>query len=107
MKHKTITSIYSALNTSVFNNLLVQPTILFTRLSDAHAQFVDGIRSRMEFNPVDICGLSHANALVYHEMIHQYLEDVLEVDEVDHHGPIFWQYYEYFNPGKIELGVNL
>ena len=61
----------------------------------------------MEFNPAGIKGISHARSVVYHEMIHQYLEDILDVQEDDHHGPVFWQYYTYFATIGIELGEEL
>lgn len=107
MKYKTFINIYNALNTSVFNDLLIRPTILFTRMRGAHAQYVNTQNSRLEFNPVDIKGLGLATAIIYHEMIHQYIEEILDLEEENHHGPIFWQYYEYFSPQKLELGEYL
>lgn len=105
MKLKTLINIYDELNATVFSNLLVKPVILAKRWRDAHAQHV--VRSngpnRMEFNPSDIIGLSHARAVVYHEMVHQYVEEILDIQEEDHHGPIFWQWYIYLIKEPIEL----
>lgn len=58
----------------------------------------------MEFNPADIKGIDFARTIVYHEMIHQYVEEFLELDESDHHGNIFWRNYRLFAPVNIELG---
>lgn len=111
MKYQTFIRIYDTLNQTVFANLLVRPVIVFTR-GDYHAQFVNathhyGRGAYMQFNPADIKGIAHATAIIYHEMIHQYVEEYLELDEDDHHGPIFWRNYKLFAPAGVELGESL
>ena len=109
MKLNTIKQIYRALNSEIFNGLLDEPVMLCKRWRDAHAQHVvvSNGPNRLEFNLNGIKGLAHATAVVYHEMIHQYIEEILHLDEDDHHGPIFWQWYEYLAPCGIELGEHL
>ena len=106
MKLLTIKGIYRELNARNFGGVLVEPTILFKRWRNALGQFVDSGNSRctMEFQPEHMEGLSHARAVVYHEMVHQYLHEFLKVEEDNHHGPIFWKHYTMFATQGIELG---
>ena len=106
MKLLTIKNIYRQLNARNFGGVLVEPTILCRRWRNALGQFVDSGNgpSTMEFNPVHLEGLSHARAVVYHEMVHQYLHEFLQVEEENHHGPIFWKHYTMFATQGIELG---
>ena len=32
-------------------------------------------------------------AIFFHEMVHQYVEEVLGIVEDDHHGEVFWKAY--------------
>ncbi|NIV14538.1 MAG: hypothetical protein GWN62_25685 [Aliifodinibius sp.] len=46
------------------------------------------------------CGMRTAKDIVYHEMIHQYVDYHLNVEDNDHHGWEFWTYYfEFSLPG--------
>jgi len=99
MKRATLIKIYDQLNADLFNGALVRPTILCKRWY-SFGQFVNGRRHTMEFNPAMIKGLSFARAIVYHEMIHQYIEEVLGKSEVNHHGEIFWRVYKWFAIGE-------
>lgn len=106
MKLKTIINIYRDFNARVFASVLREPRILAKRWRNAHAQYVtcNNGPSRLEFNPDGLEGIDHARAVVYHEMVHQYVEEYLKLDEDDHHGPIFWRNYKLFAPAGIELG---
>lgn len=106
MKLATLKNIYRNLNATVFSNLLTEPVILAKRWRNAHGQHVvpTNGRNRMEFNPAGIVGLSHARAVIYHEMVHQYVEEILDIQEDDHHGPIFWAWYTHLIKEPIELG---
>jgi hypothetical protein len=108
MRHSTFVHIYDTLNRNIFAGLLERPRILFTR-NPCHAQYVsDGYNfSEIHFNPTDIRGIKHATAIVYHEMIHQYVEEYLHLHEDNHHGPIFWRNYRIFAPAGVELGETL
>jgi hypothetical protein len=107
MKLVTIVNIYNEINANVFANVLQRPPILAKRWRDAHAQFVDGRQRRLEFNLSGIKGMQHARSVVYHEMIHQYVEEYLHLSEDNHHGPIFWRNYKMFAPANITLGERL
>ena len=56
----------------------------------------------MYFNSRAIKG-HWARSIVYHEMIHQYVEEYLGVDEKEHHGPVFWKHYRKFAPTNVIL----
>ena len=77
---------------------MVQPRILARRWKDALGQFYCGpnMESRMEFNPTHITGMGHARSVVYHEMVHQYVEEFLGLDEFNDHGKVFWNNYKKF-----------
>lgn len=102
MKLQTLINIYTVLNRSIFADVLEPPRFFATR-SDCHAQYDANIPA-IEFNTREIKGIRHATAIVYHEMIHQYVEEYLGLEESDHHGPIFWRNYLLFAPKNIELG---
>jgi len=108
LKLSTYKHIYRALNNTVFRGVLTMPVILFTR-ANHHAQYINVggnlSRSVIEINPREITGFQHATAIMYHEMIHQLIEEHFELEEDDHHGPLFWKYYKLFVPSlDIELG---
>ena len=106
MKLATIKYLYAELNARNFGGVLIQPVILVRRWRNALGQFVNSgnAPSRIEFNPEHLEGISHARAVIYHEMIHQYLHEFLDVEEKDDHGPIFWKHYTMFATKGIELG---
>ena len=110
MKLKTLINIYDELNARNFGGVLVRPVILGKRWRNALGQYVVSTNapSRMEFNPDGISGLSHARAVVYHEMVHQYVEEFLENDDCsESHGLEFWKAYRRFAPLNTELGETL
>jgi hypothetical protein len=107
LKLKTLIDIYNSLNNSQFANVLTRPVILGKRWRNAHGQYVvrNNAPNRMEFNPAGIKGIAHARSVVYHEMVHQYIEEFLENEDCDlHHGPEFWKAYRRFAPSDVELG---
>lgn len=108
MKFQTFINIYDKLNANIFANVLERPRFRFTR-NNCHAQYVsDGHEfSEIHINPKDIRGFKHATAIIYHEMIHQYVEEFLNLTEENHHGPIFWRNYRMFAPSGVELGESL
>lgn len=109
MKRQTLINIYREFNTRNFGGVLVEPGIFALRWKDDLGQFVTSTNgsNRMEFNPNNIKGIPHARAVVYHEMIHQYVEEFLGLDEVNHHGSIFWRNYKMFATNGVELGERL
>lgn len=110
MKLKTFIAIYDKLNRDIFANVLIRPMFRFTRSDSCHMQYVDYnncSRTAIEINPIDICNPEHARAIMYHEMIHQYVHEHLHMVENNDHGPIFWRNYRMFAPKGIELGESL
>jgi len=109
LKLVTIKSIYRALNARNFGDVLTMPTILNRRWRDAFGQYETNRNgpNLMTFCIAELEGFPHARAVVYHEMVHQYIEEFLGLDEDDHHGPIFWRNYKLFAPPITELGVEL
>ena len=96
MKLLTIKLIYNELNKSHFNNSLTIPMILIKRWRNAYAQHVVTNNSnRLEFN-LRRLKYPMARSVIYHEMIHQYVEEILDIQEDDHHGEIFWLIYRWF-----------
>ena len=109
MKLETVKEIYRALNTRNFGGVLIMPTILNRRWREAFGEYHTKKNGPnvMSFNTNALEGFSHARAVIYHEMVHQYIEEFLCLDEDDHHGIIFWRTYKRFAPPITELGVEL
>lgn len=77
------------------------PTILRTRNLRLHGEVVDGGRPGnpkpiMRFNTADDKSLREIRATVYHEMVHQYIDYFLGIEDNAHHGDIFWLVYYTF-----------
>jgi len=101
MNLRTFKNIWEQLNNEVFSGLLFPPRFYRTRSNYSYATYVAGIdcESDMYYHR-DIPGRL-GRSTVYHEMIHQYVEEFLGLDEVDHHGPIFLKQYNKFRPSDI------
>ena len=99
MKLQTVKEIYRQLNTLNFGDVLEQPIIKFTR-----SRFNDGTYNRqtMQFNLADITGFDAVRETVYHEMIHQYIDEFLSLDTWVDHGKDFKQEYNKFAFGIIK-----
>ena len=104
MKLATIKRVYDELNASQFAGLLYRPVFFGIRNNREYASYLyrEDSFSVMFFNNDVIKGY-WARSIVYHEMTHQYLEEYLEVEEPDHHGPIFWKNYRKFAPKNVLL----
>ena len=108
MKLATIKRIYDELNAAQFANVLTRPYFYATRNDREYASYVacDPLPSEIFFHTRAIKGY-WARSLVYHEMIHQYIEEFLQVTEREHHGPTFWKNYRKFAPKNILLFEHL
>ncbi len=104
MKLNTLIQIYHQLNREIFAEVLTPPLFFATRSRDEFASYVEGISvpSEIHFNSRYIKG-HWARSIVYHEMIHQYLAEFLQINETNHHGELFWQEYRKFAPFDIVL----
>ena len=97
MKLRTIVNLYDSLNTGVFADALLRPRILGIRNNREYASYVWQRTNRYIYVSLDsVKGMKMASALMFHEMVHQYVEEVLQVRETNPHGPIFWQTYLEF-----------
>ena len=105
MKLQTLIEIYHAFNAEIFGNVLHSPAFFATRARGEYASYEAGLHGGLSviwFNSREIKG-HWARSIVFHEMIHQYLEEFLQVEESDHHGPKFWKEYRKFAPHNIVL----
>lgn len=100
MKHCTIVKTWKKVNREHFGGLLEQPYIRFSRSSVNLASY-DGIT--MRFDARTIKGLSELFCVVYHECVHQFIFDILEIEPIDEHGKTYQQYYNYFANGNSLL----
>jgi hypothetical protein len=101
MKLATIKILYDELNADLFAGALTRPRILAKRWRSAYAQYVTpNGPTRLEFNIANIKGFSMARAVLFHEMVHQYLEEILHSNEENPHGELFWRVYTWFAIGQ-------
>jgi len=110
LRRNTFVNLFNELNSSTFAGVLSYPRILNTRTNRDYA-FYEGILtdfgyvSNIFFSMRTIKGLKLAKDLVYHEMVHQYVQEILNIEEEVHHGPEFWKVYRRFRPEGVKLGV--
>ena len=104
MKLRTAIEMYDELNETAFAGLLYRPLFFDTRNRYTYAAYEAGITvpSAIYVNCRMIFGWL-ARSIIYHEMIHQYVEEYLGVYEDDHHGAEFWRNYRLFAPKGIIL----
>ena len=94
MKLNTVKAIYSKLNAFNFGGVLEMPIIKFNR-SRAHHGHYD-VQS-IQFNLADTKGFIAVTELIYHEMIHQYIDEFLILNVSDDHGKEFRKQYNKFS----------
>ena len=105
MRLNTIKRLYDDLNVTCYDSRLDRPTILRSRTRSVHAHYNYGgnMPAYMAFNPADDKGLRAMRATVYHEMVHQYLDEVLGIEEDKMHGDVFWLAYFTFANATFDL----
>jgi hypothetical protein len=98
MKLRTIRNIYRELNRENFGGQLAEPTVLITRNRNIHGKVSDnGYQDPvMSFNSKKDKGLRAMRGTVYHEMVHQYLDYHLDIEDNAHHGELYWLAYFTF-----------
>ena len=99
MKLATVINIYRKLNDRNFGGVLEQPVIGFTRSSVHHAYFD---RASIRVNLIDTKGIDAVTELVYHEMVHQYIDEFLGIKIKDDHGKEFKRQYNKFSFGIVK-----
>ena len=103
MKLRTFEKLWHELNSSVFAGVLECPRFLRTRGRWDYASY-----EWWAYKPSIIRVGPYVNGhnvrdVVYHEMIHQYVEEWLGLEEENHHGEIFWRNYRLFAPEGVQL----
>lgn len=102
MKLKTIVKLYDELNRNNFSGRLQRPFIRLTRNTRMHGIVSDIGRGRcmIRINPNE--GPDEMRATVFHEMVHQYLDYHLGIEDNGHHGDLFWLVYFTFATHDFE-----
>ena len=91
---------YFKLNSLNFGGVLEQPKFGFSKMRSMDGYY-DHDTNMMRFNLVDTKGLDALTELVYHEMIHQYIDQFLELEVSDDHGKEFKKQYNKFCFGVV------
>ena len=94
MKLNTVKNIYRKLNALNFGGVLTEARIGFSRTKNNDAHY-DG--NSIEFNLADVVGFNAVTELVYHEMIHQYIDQFLNLTVENDHGKEFKKQYNKFS----------
>jgi hypothetical protein len=103
LKLETVKKIYLALNAKNFGGVLDMPRILFSRSLDFHGQHSGDI---LEFNLEGIKGYFAVRELVFHEMVHQYVDEFLQLEDTNDHGKIFVKTYNKFCTSNMTLDTD-
>lgn len=100
MKLQTVKNIYASLNAKNFGGVLTMPRIGFIRSIHKDGGF-NGQEMLFSLVKTDypIRGFEAVTELVYHEMIHQYVDDFLCVVDSHDHGETFKKNYNKFSFG--------
>ena len=93
MKLATVKRLYRGLNEKNFGGVLFEPVIRFSRTTRLDGFYEPPL---MAFNLKDTKGYYAVRELIYHEMVHQYVDEFLGVEDTNHHGVIFKQTYNKF-----------
>jgi len=109
MKYNTVIIAFQELNARNFGGVLRQPVIVSLRHRGHHAACVSSTNKALYLtvNQKGFDSVSHMRSVMYHEMVHQYVEEFLGIDEELHHGPDFWRNYKMFATPELELGESL
>lgn len=94
MRLRTFEKLWHKFNDEYFGGAMYAPNLRSTRSNDYWACYMDTDGQ----GTIVVNRKSHRNmvAIFFHEMVHQYVEEVLGIVEDDHHGSVFWKaYYEH------------
>lgn len=96
MKYNTVLTLIDRLNRDAFANLIELPRVAFTRSTRYHGWTDESV---IKINPRD-----HADTVaetLYHELLHLFIDTVLEAHDDDDHGLIFRAWYVRLLPSYI------
>ena len=107
MKLNTFKNLYRKLNAKIFANLLIEPKFFSRRWRVTLGQYYQHSRGRysvIEFQTKET-PKELLLTVVYHEMIHQYVDEFLGIDEEDDHGEEFQRNYRLFAPPGVKMQI--
>ena len=97
MKLNTIKNIWQELNARNFGGVLAAPRIRWHRHHSEAAKYNGVVIFVSRGMPI-----SETRETLYHEMVHQYIAEFLEIDETPHHNGLFRKTYTKFLTDDIE-----
>lgn len=97
MKLNTIKRLYNKLNADAFSGLLEMPRIEFTRSRISYGIYTG---NSLQINPRYAKG-EVALETLFHEMTHQFVDEILQATDSSDHGFIFWAWYDRLIPEYI------
>lgn len=95
MRLRTFERLWHKFNAEVFGNAMYCPRFARTRSNDYWACYMD--TEPQSTIVVNYRNHRHMLAIFFHEMVHQYVDEVLGGEE-HHHGELFWRTYYEFAP---------
>lgn len=98
MKYQTALKQFERINKDVFSDL-IDCRFFFTRSRDNY-----GIANHngVGINPRIVKGLPELSETIYHELIHVFIDDVLDSPDDGEHGTIYWTWYFRLLPQYIK-----
>jgi hypothetical protein len=97
MKLKTAKRIYERLNSETFGGL-IDVRLWVSRSRDNFGHYDHNGIALSRVNIRDMATLAET---IYHEMIHVYIDEIVEATDTAEHGTVFWQWYDYLLPHWI------
>lgn len=101
MKLRTFEKLWYEFNDKCFDSAMMLPRLCRTRSNDLWAYYEDTEGQ----GTIAINYVNHYQmvAFFFHEMVHQYVEEVLGVEDNDDHGEVFWKTYYERAPYGLEI----
>ena len=90
MKYRTVSNLFDSINARNFGDVLERPVIRFTRSLDTDGSHNGQV---LQFNPAAITGIAQAKELLFHEMLHDYIDSYIAWPDTSEHGVLFHFYY--------------
>jgi hypothetical protein len=95
MKLRTFVNLWHRFNDEHFDGTMLPPKFRRTRSNNYWACYENDPQERQGTIYVNYKKHWQMEAIFFHEMVHQYVEEVLGIDEDNHHSEVFWKtYYE-------------
>lgn len=98
MKLQTAIDIATTLENETFHGLICE-RVHFTR---ARYNYGHVDHNGIALNPRNISGIAELTETLYHELVHIFVDDVLETPDDGEHGTIYWTWYFRLLPNYIK-----